>query len=284
MNASIQVPEAVKQVSPVFVIAPTARNGITLIQRLLNSSRQIIVYGEDGELLEQMPLRILSKINHIMECGASRRLAREIFFTRTTEFWTSNLSPDDMQYLQVMLNNFFSFVLFYQQWSAGQGFRRWGIKQPLTSLLPLNLFREFLINARFLYVYRNLFDVARSAKARGWIKSPDDLVVLAQRWQDNLLPLLESPQEQVLVLRYEDLVADQETHIRKIEEFTGITNIDRNVMKRKINTFPGKIEKGESPNQYIEPEQLTDEESAVLYENAVKALEVTGYKDNRKQS
>ena len=34
----------------------------------------------------------------------------------------------------------------------------------------------------------------------------------------------------------------------------------------------------------IEPEKLTGKESSALYENAAKALEVTGYKDNRKQS
>ena len=137
---------------------------------------------------------------------------------------------------------------------------------------------------RVLSIYRNLFDVARSAKARKWMQSPDEFATMAQRWQGNLLPVLQSPGERVLVLKYEDLVADPETYIKKIEEFTEISNIDRNVMKRKINTFRGKIEDGESQNQYIEPKDLTGQESAILYEHAARAVAVTGYRDNGKRS
>ena len=45
----------VKQMTPVFLVAPTARNGITLIQRLLNTTRQIIVYGENPAFVQTMP-------------------------------------------------------------------------------------------------------------------------------------------------------------------------------------------------------------------------------------
>lgn len=233
--------------------------------------------------MEGIPRGIFLKMNTLQVAGDSKNLSREKFFTHTTDFWTSALTPDDSQYLQVIADNFFRTVVFYQNWSEGHSFKRWGIKHPLPNIVTLDLLQKFLHNAHFVYIYRNLYDVARSAKARRWIKSQGDLVLLAQRWQNNLLPLLESPQERVLVLRYEDLVADQETHIKKIEEFTGISNIDRNVMKRKINTFEGKIENGFSPTEYIQPEKLTDQESAVLYEHAAQALEVTGYKDNRKQ-
>ena len=284
MNFNINIPKAVQQMPVVFLFAPTARNGITLVQRLLNSTRQIIIFGEDGYFIEVMPECFVKKMDFFAKAEYNRIKFREKYFARNTEFWSSNLGPDGAQYMQVMAQNFSCFVLFHQQWSEAKGLKRWGIKHPLPNLITLDFFLRFLINARFIYLYRNLFDVARSAKARKWMQSPDEFTTMAQRWQGNLLPVLQSPWERVLVLKYEDLVADPETYIKKIEEFTEISNIDRNVMKRKINTFRGKIEDGESQNQYIEPKDLTGQESAILYEHAARAVAVTGYRDNGKRS
>ena len=47
--------EMKKSLDPVFVFAPSARCGITLVQRLLNSTGQIVVHKEDS-LLVNSPL------------------------------------------------------------------------------------------------------------------------------------------------------------------------------------------------------------------------------------
>ena len=275
---NIKIPEHIRGSSPVFVFSPTARNGITLIQRLLNSSHKIVVYGESPDVIDISQV-VYRRMQETMMHWRTRAQAREKFRSGMTEFWSSNLGPDDVQLLQVQVDNFSRIIGFYQQWSKEFGYNRWGLKQPLPNLIPLDLLHQFLGNARFVYMYRNLFDVARSSKARTWLKTEEDFAELARRWQDNLLPMIDSPRERVLMIKYEDLVADPGTHIKRLEEFTGITGIDNKVMERKINTFDEIIENGKSPIQYIEPKELTDQESSIIYEHAAQCLEKTGYRD-----
>ena len=52
----------VQNLQPVFITAPTARNGVTLVQRLLNSSKQIIVYGENTDFMSVLPKLVHSTV------------------------------------------------------------------------------------------------------------------------------------------------------------------------------------------------------------------------------
>ena len=84
-------------------------------------------------------------------------------------------------------------------------------------------------------------------------------------------------------MKYEDLIDQPGEWIDRLESFAGATGVNQEVMRRKINTFSGPIERGMSPTGYIEPQPLTDAEAEALRCGAEKALEITGYTDDPKQ-
>ena len=52
---TMDLQQAMAAHAPIFITAPSARNGVTLIQRLLNSTRQIMVFGENTLLVDHLP-------------------------------------------------------------------------------------------------------------------------------------------------------------------------------------------------------------------------------------
>jgi hypothetical protein len=267
------------QIKPAMITAPTARNGITLLQRLLNSSRQMIVYGENKHLCELLPQMVHLAHGVHVQNGPGIEKTRNRFLNETTEFWSSGLWPDTKMYLDLSVETFCRYIRLYQTCSERYGFKRWGIKHPFTNVAIFDRFYSLLPHGRFIYIYRNLFDVARSSKARKFIKTPADFGNLAQTWQESVRVVRGTRADNLLVIKYEELLEQPQEWIARIESFIGITNIDPEVMKTKYNTFREPAEGGYSATEYIPPESLSQEEVAILRAVAADALAAEGYSD-----
>lgn len=269
-----------EQIHPVIVTAPTARNGVTLLQRLLNSSRQIIVYGENKHFCELMPRAVFCANHAHVTAHEQIERTRQRFLSETTEFWSSNLWPDTLMYLKQAVETFRTFVYFYQGCSEQYGFRRWGLKHPFANVEVFDQFYELLPTARYIYIYRNLFDVARSSKARKFAKTPQDFAALATAWSDSVRVLRRSRADNLLVIKYEELLSRPADWIARIEQFTGIQGIKPKVMDKKFNTFRGETKNGHSPTEYIEPAALTEQERENLSRRAADVLAAENYTDS----
>ncbi len=265
--------------TPVIITAPTARNGVTLLQRLLNSSRRIIVYGENGHFCESLPRLIMSVQQDHQRARAELDATRRRFLEQTTEFWSSALWPDSGGYLRASVEGFRHLVKYYQQCSHRYGFERWGIKHPFSSVYLMDWFTGLLPEARYVYIYRNLFDVARSSKARRFVESLEDFTQLATTWCDSVKTVLHAQPAGMLVIRHEDLVRDQAHWLAQLAEFTGVSGIDATVMTRKFNTFRGSASQGRATDQYIPPAELTADETDALRRAAGPLLDELGYED-----
>ena len=269
-----------EQIHPVIVTAPTARNGVTLLQRLLNSSRQIIVYGENKHFCELMPHVVFSANQvHVTNHDELER-SRHRFLHETTEFWSSNLWPNTGGYLRQAMEAFRAFVRYYQSCSEEYGYPRWGLKHPFTNVQVLDRFFSLLPTGRFIYIYRNLFDVARSSKARKFATTPQDFAALATSWSDSLRVLRRTRADNLLVIKYEELLSRPAEWIARIEGFVGIQGIKPEVMNKKFNTFRGEPKNGHSPTEYIEPAALTDQERGNLCQYAAEMLAAENYADS----
>ena len=269
--------EIVHRMTPVFVFAPTARNGVTLVQRLLNSSKQIIVYGENYDFTERLPALAHSCVKAHLDYGPAFEASRRRFRAGETEYWSSDLWPDSQAMMMIGLNAFFQAAILYQQSAERCNRDRWGLKTPVTNLQTLERLGNLMPNARFVFVYRDLFAVARSAKARRLIDRIDQLEGLAAQWCRNVIGIAEASGNETHLIRYELLTAHPETTIRDLEAFAGVTGIDCSVMQRRINTFVGSRDRGDSPTGYIEPEDLTAMEVEVIQQVAGETMQKFGY-------
>ncbi len=269
--------QTIRSLNPVFILAPTTRNGITLIQRLLNSSRKIIIYGENNLLIETLPREIYLNVNIHRNEGQKLEQSRQEFLQNNPDIWTSNLMPDTEPIMNYSIDWFYQLVEHYEDCSRNYGYCRWGVKSPMVSPLTLDRLAELLPNARFLFIYRNLYNAAKSAKARKFIKNDDDLARMARNWVCHVEYVLSLNHSRLLNIQYEDLITNRDTWLGRIEEFTAVTGIDRSVMQRKINTFRGSESNGYSSTGYIKSTKLTDNEMSILKNYAGPLLKTLGY-------
>lgn len=270
--------------TPVVISAPTARNGVTLLQRLLNSSRQIVIFGENLHLCEWMPLVVQRACEIHTQSEAQFKVTRQRFLNETTEFWSSGLWPNSELYAKHAVCAFWLMLDAYTTGSQEMGFSRWGIKHPFATLEAYRAFRSLLPGGRFIYIYRNLFDVARSAKARRFVKTVDEVAELAKNWREGVAAARVETAKNVLVIKYEQLIAESQAWIERIQQLTGVAGIDPSVMTRKYNTFRGPESAGLSSSEYIAPESLTPDEVRALQKNAGDMLEAEGYTDQAQRS
>lgn len=250
----------VQQMPAVYIVAPTARNGVTLMQRLLNSTGQAMIFGENYYFIENLPHLVHSLAATHTQSGQAVAASRQRFASGETEYWSSDLNPDTQAMMLIGFEAFYKTVAVYQQTAQQCGRNRWGVKNPITTPQSIERLHILMPAAKFIFIYRNVFDVIRSAKARRFVNHPIELEQYVMRWTKNTQAVLNADWPHVMPLRYETLVAEPEPQIARIEQFTGLTGVDRSVMQRKINTFTGPIEQGASPTGYVPPEELTEEE------------------------
>lgn len=261
-----------QNIKPLFVLAPVARCGTTFLQRLINTSRQMVMFGENEDITRRLPAAIefaCSKAGMKEDLSAFGDLGRMI-----ADEWTAGLFPGRGDgYLELSLRNFYDAVRHYQATADRLG-RAWGIKEPYAG--QLGMLRTLLPQARFICIYRDLFDVARSYKARGWFRSPYDVVKLAHDWQDGMRSMLSAGNTRVCIVRYEDLVANADHALARIEEFASLSGIDRKLMGVKVNTS-AHDSRGRWISAYMAPEELSKEEHLALVAHARGMLQHLGY-------
>lgn len=273
---------SIEQVQPVIVTAPTPWDGAILVQRLLNSSGQIIVYGENRHFCESLAALVHDAQWIHLTSHKSVEEARARFLSGARDAWSANLWPHTRMYLKHTVETFYGFVLFYQMSSERYGFQRWGIRHCFADVTAFDRFRRLLSRGRFLYVYRNLFDVARSAKARGTLATPDALEQLATTWSVSVNAVSKMQAENLRIIRYEELFRDAAQSIGGVESFTGVTKIKPDVLEEDRKGTREAHEHADSqPREAREIETLTEAEIETLRQHAGDVLEQLGYNNPR---
>lgn len=109
---------------------------------------------------------------------------------------------------------------FYSLYAESQGKPRWGEKTP-GYVKNMDSIAAVLPEARFIHLIRDGRDVALSRRARG-MGADKPMARTANLWRrriDGARAQARGLGDRYLELRYEDLVADPEPHLRRICEF-----------------------------------------------------------------
>jgi hypothetical protein len=261
-----------------FVWAPVSRCGTGLLQRLITSSREIFVFGEDRFFTRSVPQAMLA---HTIVADTSKH-AREKLEAGDYSGWSPGVLPRHEHYVAAMIHTFASICLAYQSTATAAGFPRFGTKLPQIHPDELAVIEKLLPRAKHVVIYRHVCDVLASQKARLWIKTENDLREWTARWTQGvhfaLAKLAKSPN--FLIVRYEDLLAERATAAERLCRFLEVGSLDLSVFDQKVNTWAGDEAKGHSPTQYIAPKRLTDAERAIALGIARPVLAAAGYSDD----
>lgn len=257
-------------VAPVIVTSPTQRCGTTLVQRLLSASDNAFIYGEEvGGHVKRTTEDFVGQIKFLESRGLANDAQYDRALAGKAAEWQPGLMPPSDVMLEAWTATYYQLPVVLQKHAQAAERPIWGFKYPGYGADMIKAVLSFMPKARFVYVFRNLFDVLKSAKARKFVQTPEKVAEFCDQWARNMADLsVLSEDERILFIKYESLLEQPEDHVRLLELVTGAENIDAAVFQIKVNTFAGSREEGHSPDQYIPPAALTEAERAMIHEKA----------------
>jgi hypothetical protein len=231
--------------SPVFVLAGGARTGSTLLQRLLISTGEIMIWGEHGGFLLAGLQRMVSGMAKWIE--REGRQHWEVFRKEGWNNWIPNVTPP----LEAFVAGARAALLRSLAVPAAQlGYPRWGFKEIRYTGAAITLLKRMFPDAVIIVLVRHPEAALRSIKTmafylRDYGGSPN---VFLDRWAlaSSSLARCCAPGSSVQLWRYEDIVADTEAAIASLAAHVGVdaARFDRRAMETNIKGVP--IYAGES--------------------------------------
>ncbi len=267
--------DAARASEAVFVWAPAARCGITLLQRLISSSREILAFGEMDLLGRRLPAAILE----VSAVAEESRQAREQLVAGNYNFWASPALPHSEMLVDACIRSFYTMVAAYDRSVRSDGLQRWATKLP--SVVPSNthqIVAKLLPRSRHVWMTRDLESVLRSYKSRQWLKTVVDVAKVSATWVQSMDQIQQLPDDgRTFVLRHEELVAQPAEQIERLRAFLGVKQLDATVLDHRVNTFKGEAARGHSPSEYIQPSELSPDERTTMERIAGPHLARFGY-------
>lgn len=228
--------------SPIFLLSAGWRSGSTLLQRLLMSDPDVLIWGE--------PYDECGLVQALAGCAKAFRPGwppAEYFYDgrppeTLTGDWIANLFPalDDWRRGQRAL-----FDAMFAGPARRAGASRWGIKEVRLTSEHAFYLRWLFPNAKLLLLCRHPLDAYQSycSFGRSWYDVfPDRPMFTAQRfgahWRELAQGFLDDAAELgALLLKYEDLAAGIAA-IDQIDTYLGIQT-NRAVLARKVRGTEG---------------------------------------------
>jgi len=224
---------------PVFVFSAGWRSGSTLLQRILCSSGELVLWGEPLGDVALIP-RLAGSLSVINDKWPRDRILNPGFdLSAFSESWIATISPQ-ISYLKS------GHRALLDEWLARparevHNVQRWGMKEVRLTIHHARYLRWLYPNARFVFIYRNLFDAYRSWRGNTWGSvwpgyfswSP---VAYARHWKYLLGGFLEGYQELGgYLIRFEDLTAGR-VNLEELAAYVGISGIDPGVLDKRIGS------------------------------------------------
>ena len=235
--------------APVFVLAGGARTGSTLLQRLLISTRQVMIWGEHGGVLLDALGRFVAGMEQWFASGsgAARHLTR--FMRKGWDSWIPNMNPPQEAFVEGAR----SALLRALAVPAGElGYPRWGFKEIRYNGGAVPLLKTLFPAARIVVLVRHPEASLRSVKAaefyaRTYEARPE---VFLARWAEASSSLARAcaPGTFARLWRYEDIVADPEAALVSLAGHVGVdaAQFDRATMATYIRGNPGDADRAGS--------------------------------------
>lgn len=202
--------------SPVFIYAASWRTGSTLLQRIINASKDIFVWGEPAFLPEVRNLyeRAESYLNKVTW---SRRTALH----SNAGKWAAVISPPPER-LKRATKAFFKGL--YQEETENFGMKRWGFKEVRSNAVAnMCLIKGLYPDCKFLFLVRDPYDTYRSIKGKEFHANFKEPMEPIKVWSNNVTEFLDDTTigKNALLIRYEDLASITKNNNALLNEITG---------------------------------------------------------------
>jgi Sulfotransferase family len=262
------------ELKPILMTSPTIRCGTTLLQRLLCSSSNALIYGEEiGKDLE-LQLQIFAS-RKMVYTHSRQRFASSLdrVMQGDANDWIPDLMPDIDGYLEALRHGSFAGLSYCQQYAKDHGREFWGFKYPGWQPHLIRMLFDAMPGSSVIYIFRDLADCIRSAKAWGELHGEADTQQFCAQWAAHMKFMQQWQHSQpVLMLKYEELIKEPVLAIERLSHFLPFQDIKSDVLLHKINNMTEGTDTRREHNDYIDPAALTAVESGFI-EAAMRAVE-----------
>lgn len=198
--------------APIVVLAAGWRSGSTLVQRVLMSADEVMIWGEPFAR-SGLVARLLDQLRSFTPEWPAPSYLFENFSGRLSDQWIANIYPDVRNLIDAQR----AFLLqLLAQPARDLGRQRWGFKEVRLDGSHARYLKMLFPNAKIVFLVRSPYDCY--ASFRHYIKSdfidwPEQPVLTAAQfgrmWRDQVASFQEACSTvDGLLLRYEDFLAD----------------------------------------------------------------------------
>lgn len=245
---------------PVFLFGCAWRCGSTLLQRLISSSGEVFIWGENQAMTDHL-LKIHLEIS---QWSSLIEKQNRNYKERSLKAWIANLNPDFPHGLVTAAS---AYLLYYYHFETIKlGYRRWGFKEVRHDSSHAKFLLKCFPNAQIIFIIRHLKDVLASNAANSWYSSLGSAKGVTQTWMQNVSSFVNVDDSRVLLVKYEDLVANPKIICKEIKKHLVLeTNLDISLMNDRVRAANS-------------PPCLNKEEREILQDSTVvELLNLLGY-------
>ena len=223
-----------------FVLAGGSRTGSTLLQRLLISTGEIMIWGEHGGLLLDGLQRMVAGMAQWIETEGARHFDR--FTSEGWNSWIPNVNPPHEAFVEGARAALMRSLAVP---AAELGYQRWGFKEIRYTGGAVELLKMLFPNAAIIVLVRNPEAALRSIKGTAFYQKdyqsrPE---VFLSRWATASLSLARTclTGSSVRLWRFEDIIADPEAAITSLAAHVAIdaARFDRAAIETRVGGVPG---------------------------------------------
>jgi hypothetical protein len=214
--------------APVFVLAAMWRSGSTLLQRVVSSSGEVLVWGEPYAACGIVP-RLAASLQVFSPIWPEQHVFREAEDLRPERLTVENIENLYPHPRALLAGHLALYEALFAVPAREAGYARWGLKETRLGGDDARYLRALYPNARFLYLVRDPLDVwASYRRMAGWyldwphgqIRTPQ---AFGRAWSRLASSFTSSAADvAALVVRYEDLVADPTT-VQRVADHVGVS-------------------------------------------------------------
>ena len=174
--AAMEVPSRYLELAPIIVASPTPRCGTTLVQRLFCSSQNAFVYGEDlGHHIRTLTTFTVGIKQSVVQTGHQSVAVIAVALAGTLNDWRPGMMAPSAVMLKAWVEIYYQIPLALAQHGQTIGRPLWGFKHPDFTRDLLRAFLMMMPQSKVIYIYRNLGDSLKSAKARRFVNTDEEI-------------------------------------------------------------------------------------------------------------
>lgn len=219
---------------PVFVFGCAWRCGSTLLQRYLNSTGRMFVWGENVGLVTSLGMAF----DAIASWDALSAEQSAAYETQRETAWVAKLNPPLLNAATITVRA--ALDAYYGPATLARGLSRWGFKEVRHGEKEARLLLSAYPNARIVFLVRRFDDVLASNAATSWFDSVGGAEGVAAQWASSCHSMRDLSDPRVLVLRYEDLCASSRPATARIAAHLDVPHdcFDANVLSARVRGSP----------------------------------------------